>query len=305
MDLATWECPKIWTASTSIDVVLSLGTGTRDLVQSPQVSTFRHIISDGFIPRLYRSLMSSLDGEQTWRDAVNRLDDRRKRKYFRLNVQFRGQEPRLDDVHSMDELRRSVLLQPSDVGNLKSIAFALLAASFYFELDTTPFYQNGYYVCRGRIRCRNDIRAVLAALRHLGVVRSEFWISSRGLGTLTGDDVCGVCHEYGNSIHFCVRTLSEIVQLDLGLDRERCNVSGFPRSIDWFIDQQRLRGRMCGEPNVSQQGSRCTACAMEHASAVDAKDLDRRKRKMEVTKTIEPAISRKKPRLRLRLRGED
>ena len=54
--------------------------------------------------------MSSIDGERSWRDLINRLDNEAKDNFFRLNIPFTGDEPRLDDVQCVDGLRQSVQL---------------------------------------------------------------------------------------------------------------------------------------------------------------------------------------------------
>ena len=82
VDLALWECQKIWPSTTIPDVVLSLGTGTEQKSDSLALQCFQHILKDGFIPRLCRSFMSSLDGERAWRDLKNRLDGSNKADYF-------------------------------------------------------------------------------------------------------------------------------------------------------------------------------------------------------------------------------
>jgi hypothetical protein len=50
--------------------------------------------------------------------------------------------PDIDDISTMDELRAQVQTQP--LGNIKrlEIITALLASSFYFELDRPPIYDN-------------------------------------------------------------------------------------------------------------------------------------------------------------------
>ena len=69
--LVLWECQKIWPFTTIPDVVLSLGTGTEKKSGSLATPYFQYILKDGFIPRLYRLFMSSLDGERAWRDLKN------------------------------------------------------------------------------------------------------------------------------------------------------------------------------------------------------------------------------------------
>ena len=68
VDLALWESKQIWPPNTAPDVVLSLGTGTEDCLKSLKAPHFRHVLNDGFIPRLCRSFMSSLDGQRAWQD---------------------------------------------------------------------------------------------------------------------------------------------------------------------------------------------------------------------------------------------
>ena len=78
---------------------------------------------------------------------TNRLDDNTRADYFRLNILFKGDEPRLDDVELMDELRRSVQLKPNALRDRSSIAFALLVASFFFKLAVIPIFEANHYIC--------------------------------------------------------------------------------------------------------------------------------------------------------------
>ncbi|TKA52200.1 hypothetical protein B0A55_13006, partial [Friedmanniomyces simplex] len=73
-------------------------------------------------------------------------------RYFRLNVQFGGQEPRLDDIGAMEKLSQDVNLSKNDQ-QLTEIKLALLASSFFFELKRAPkFDASGFYICQGEIR---------------------------------------------------------------------------------------------------------------------------------------------------------
>lgn len=239
-DLALWESSKIW-PSTTIDVLLSLGTGKEDSLRSPQAPKFRNVLNDGFIPRLCRSFMSSLDGERAWRDLANRLDDNSKSDYFRLNVPFSGEEPRLDDVERVEELRRSVHLQPDGPRDRTGIAFALLVTSFFLELDTIPKFEEGRYFCQGYIRCRNNPRSVIRSLNKLYGTHLEFTTSTVSLGLLSVNDVCGTCQLYQRRVRFYVRHLEETINMYLKANNlERRKLSGFPHDMAWFVSQQRL-----------------------------------------------------------------
>ena len=236
LELALWECPKIWGPDITPNVLLSLGTGKEDDLRSPKAPDFRHILNDGFIPRLCRSFMSSLDGERAWKNLANRLDRESRGDYFRLNVLFVGDEPRLDDVGRIEELRNSVHLEPEGPRDRKRIALAILVTSFYFELSSMLIFELGKYLCTGVIRCRNSPRAVLHSLnKHYGT-QLELITAAGTLGMLTSQDVCSVCHLYCKRVHFYVHHLEEVVSIQLrvsGLERRK--LSGFPNSMEWFL----------------------------------------------------------------------
>ncbi|KAL9128704.1 MAG: hypothetical protein Q9217_002665 [Psora testacea] len=241
MDLAIWECQKIWPAPAAADVVLSLGTGHELTSTSPKVSQFRHICNDGFIPRLIRTFMSSLDGERTWRDSVNRLDDQRRAKYFRLNVQLDGQEPRLDDVKQIEGLRDSVHMQPDDGKDLERALTALLTASFYFELAMRPMFKTGVYNCRGFVRCRNDPRGILEALARIVPHQLDL--------TMSGESY--VLH------------LEEVINLSIKCGEGQVrSLSGFPQSVAWFGKQQSLDAPFGTADHDAAQKFMCASCML-------------------------------------------
>ncbi|KAK0360036.1 hypothetical protein LTR94_028899, partial [Friedmanniomyces endolithicus] len=124
----------------------------QDKIPSPQKTPLRPTFKDGFIPRLCRSFLTSLDGELTWRHLLNHLEKDAEHRYFRLNVQFGDQEPRLDDIGAMEKLSQDVNLSKNDQ-QLTEIKLALLASSFFFELKRAPkFDASGFYICQGEIR---------------------------------------------------------------------------------------------------------------------------------------------------------
>ena len=111
--LAIWECRQIWPAFAQPDFVLSLGTGTYLEESAPSVTAdFRHVILDGFLPRLWRSFMLSLDGETTWRDLWNSLAEEHRDRYFRGNIHLEGTTIPIDDIDAMVGLRKCVRTYP-------------------------------------------------------------------------------------------------------------------------------------------------------------------------------------------------
>ena len=266
MELALWECARLWPSITQPDVVLSLGTGTEAEIKtprSPKAPVFRHLLNDGFIPRLVRSFMSSLDGEHAWKSAVNRLDSNNRANYFRLNVTFQGAEPRLDDMNCMDALRHSVYLQPQLSKDRNNVASALLVACFYFELDGLPTFESGQYCCRGTIRCRNDFLGVFRALVRLYSESIDFTLGTQRLGPLDTADVCKTCNIFAMGVQFNTRQLDDIIIIYLRLnDLERRKISGFPHSIQWYVEQQRLDAPFGTVFHDRGARWRCQACAV-------------------------------------------
>ena len=262
MDLAIWESQKIWAGSTAPDIVLSLGTGTEDQNQSPKAPHFRHIINDGFIPRLARSFMSSTNGEQTYRDSVNRMDDRQKANCFRLNVELPGEEPRLDDVGQIDALRNSVCLRPGDVKDLRKILGALLAASFFFELDISHWFEQSLHECRGFIRCRNDPREIIRLLNELYPGEVRFATPTGSTSTIKLEDICSACNSYCKRVHFQAGQPTCDITICLRFnDLEHRNISGFPQTIDRLVDREGLNSPFGNWDHDKLHRQRCPACS--------------------------------------------
>ena len=125
-------------------------------------------------------------------------------------MSFTGHEPRLDDVRHIEDLKKSVHLQPHGQGDRVRIAFALLVASFFFELDRTPVFEGGQYLCVGFIRCRNDPNAVLRAIATIHNTELDFVTENQGLGVLTPDDICPSSRMFSKKVLFQIRQLEDM-----------------------------------------------------------------------------------------------
>ncbi|KAL8939686.1 MAG: hypothetical protein Q9216_003226 [Gyalolechia sp. 2 TL-2023] len=286
VDLALWESKKIWSPDTGPDVVLSLGTGTEDYLKSAKAPHFRHVFNDGFIPRLCRSFMSSLDGERAWQDLENRLDDCSRSDYFRWNIPLYGEEPRIDDIEQIDRLRASVHVQADREENRRQTAVALLAATFYLELKDIPPFECGQYTCHGMIKCRNNFEAVLEALTRLCGDGITFRTDQIGLGSLSGNDMCSMCGRYVKDVVFNVRHLEETISIRLQYQqRHRRKISGFPHSVSWFLKQQRLRNDFGASENDFPTSLDCPGCQRYYGKSkkrnLEVTDLDRKRRRVE------------------------
>ena len=240
--LAEWESRQIWPHNKKPDVLLSLGTGTSAKCVLQNGSRFHHFITNGFVPRLWRSFMSSMDGQRAWVDLLNRLDDEHRKDYFRLNVCLSGDDCAIDDTSSIDDLRSSVRLQTNSRQDCVEIAIALLVSSFFFELHAVPTFSGGRYHCEGWIRCRLHSDVMFNALLNVHQAVWTFITDTEVLGQYTPKlDSCSTCSSYRKSVRFCVRHPSDLINIYMrDPNRKQRRISGFPESIDWFISQQFL-----------------------------------------------------------------
>lgn len=270
--------------------MLSLGTGTEKEAISPGASDFRHVFQDGFIPRLYRSFISSLDGQSIWRDLQNRLDQKSRKDYFRLNVSLFKEQWTIDNVDQMSELRKLVYLQSRKNQNLEEIAFTLMVSSFFFELVKPPTFTRGSYHCEGTIRSRLHSVPVEQLLKRIENSIWTFVTDTENLGYYKPDyETCAVCHRYQKCVEFSVRLPTDPFTIYMqSTATARRKVSGFPQTISWFITQQHLAADF-GTPNHGKTTYKpCEVC-----NALGPRPNLKRKSSNESSKKPE---ARKKPR---------
>ncbi|KAK5111092.1 hypothetical protein LTR85_012267 [Meristemomyces frigidus] len=266
VNIALWESSRIWPIDTPRDVVLSLGTGTTPTAATPQTTPARHTFNDKFIPRLCRSFLTSIDGELTWRDLLNHLESDDGHKYFRLNLQFIHDEPRLDDVTAMDRLSRDVNACKDDE-KMANIKFALLASCFFFELKRAPkFDASGFYTCQGEIRVRSDYSKILMALRQINAAPIEFFKDHVSLGRIDqATDLCSGCCKFRKKVCFFVRHPTETVSISINMDDFRGPVSGFPQTMARITEQQHLTCPFYSEETLMLPKTACTCLELQQA----------------------------------------
>ncbi|KAI9799077.1 MAG: hypothetical protein M1833_004271 [Piccolia ochrophora] len=288
------ESKRIWGAGVSPDIVISLGTGSAASPKTPCAPNFRDVVKDGFIPRLYRSFLSSLDGQKDWRDLWNSLDDGRRSDYFRLNISLPGQEPELDDTECMQELRELVRVQSEDKREVRDVAWALLASAFYFELAAAPQFRAGLWMCHGFIRCRAvDNTAVLEALESMFPCGLEFMIDDCvSVGQLCRTDLCSTCQAYRKEVVFRVRHLQDPISFYLRYNNAmRRKISGFPHPMEWFVAQQGLSDSFGRADHSAFPHNICRSCSHDGGYLVGGG----KKRELRALR-VPPS---KRPRLRL------
>ena len=241
--LALWESLRIDPSLSRPDLVVSIGTGTSRKPKSPRAASFRHVLFDGFIPRLWRAYMSSFDGESNFRDIVNSLDHETRQDYKRLNVVLPRKEPAIDNTSRMDELRQLVHLNPQMIRECEEIIYTLLIASFYFELSTNQSQLSGNQIrCLGMIRCRLPGEVMMELLERIHPSRLSLVTHGRALGLYHGKrDLCPSCRQYRKSVEFTVHDLGQLVSTYISSARRpRRKLSAIPQTMQWFIDQQHL-----------------------------------------------------------------
>ena len=238
--LALWESKRI--DHSEPDIVVSVGTGTTNAPASLKATSLRRVL-DHFVPRLWRNYMFSFDGESNFEDVINSLPEGKRDNYKRLNVSLPENEPRIDDTSRLEELKNIVLLDRSLLRNSQETIYALIIASFYFELDHKPMAREGTRIrCFGRIRCRLSGEAIIKVLEHIQISRLTFVTSSGMLGVYKGKgDLCPLCQRYRKQVEFSVLDLNDIISIYvLSPGKPKRNISSFPQSIQWFIGRQGL-----------------------------------------------------------------
>lgn len=239
VDIAVWECKHIWPELVRPDIVLSLGTGHSVTATSPRSASPQSALKDKFVFRLWRSFMTSIDGQSAWRDLMNRLGDEDKARYHRLTIVIPGPNPAPDDYESIDRLVTGVLNYDADNLAHTAALVGLQISSFYLQLDKMPVFNNGFYICEATIRCQSA--AIVGSFLRLSSLDHEFCSGPVHLASLSPESICADCNQYGQKIEFVARTLDEIIDIHLcprGAPGQ--SIGAMPRSLSWFIAQQRL-----------------------------------------------------------------
>lgn len=260
INIALWEGDRIWSKETTRDVVLSLGTGAGPSPTTPRTASLgpQQTFSSKFIPRLCRSFLTGLDGEVTWRELLHHLQRDAQDRFFRLNVNLKDDEPRLDDVKAIERLSQAVDTCKGDP-KIIDIKMALLASCFFFELKRAPtFDASGFYVCQGEIRTRMDHTKVFMALRQMSTSPIEFFKDHISLGQSDpSSDVCPGCYRFRKKICFFVRHPAETISITINMGDHQRSLSGFPQSMAWFKSAQNLTSPFYDVYNVSLPANLC------------------------------------------------
>ena len=262
INICLTEIKHIWWEDVHLDVVLSLGTGREEKSGSPTIPVFRNILKDGFLSRLTRSLVHSLNGETAWRECLNRLDAERKASFIRMNIPLpRGVSVRLDDITKMASLQAIVQGQSELREEQHHTVFSLLLSTFFFELDRMPVYYEGLYYITGSLRCRYDARKIFQCLRNFSTAM-EITTTEAFLGVLQEESICSACHRFKKPLVLRVRDLATAVSIYIKTAQHpKRHISGSPQSVLWYVKQQRLDAPFGTTDHDIPGRVRCLLCA--------------------------------------------
>jgi hypothetical protein len=217
------------------DFIVSLGTGIpRSNGDGPSMSVSNLSLRKyGAFPRLVRMVWKKM------RDGQVREIFRTHPRYHRLDTEFDGAEPRLDNTKSMHELQLKAENDPSVSNVIDNIARCAIASLFYFELDSMPEACNGQYMGTGSILCslRGTDPLLELLLNQLSSMAATFYLNDCPISGAVGDR--SFISKDGNFRKRVELNLSGkfTIALKQG-DSDPCHISGSPYMIDKLISAQ-------------------------------------------------------------------
>lgn len=234
--IALKESTIIWPSTKKPDLALSVGTG---YASDPHehVQGTPGVFMEGALSRMIRATIFSpcMDGHQGFHEALNYLTEYNQPDVFRLDHALCGQVPRLDDVDSLTEMSGL----PFTVAD--ELVRALLATTFFFELDEIPIHKRGIFHCRGSILCAR--RQVQTILRCVGKEFPDATLrisSCHNLGRVAENDGCGICGYYRKKVTFTVNSLAEEFCIELSSGSSHQRIGGFPKSVQQITQEQQV-----------------------------------------------------------------
>ena len=210
--------------------------------------------------RIFRSFTNSLDGQNTWSEFVQHVQDDEKSDYFRLTLPLERPGPALDDYRAIDALSSKVKSQPEGHDARHSVLMALLTASLFLELLEHPkFYSNKGWYCNAVIKCRSS-GALRSLLRLHPSGDLEFFNGGASLTEFVrARDICSGCQRYRKPVHFYLNSLDSEIDICVkwGTEHSR-KISAMPQRMSWFVDMQELDAPFNVPSQIVPQG--CGKC---------------------------------------------
>jgi hypothetical protein len=248
INLALWEQDLIWSRERKHpDIVLSLGTGyKRDLESDHEKPEKASFLRDRCVPRLFRSFLNFFVGESRWQELQNSLSPQAKERYHRMNIEFYGNEPDLDDVQAIPSLQQQAQFHALSGDDIRKCADNLLASLFYLELTKYPKFDRTSWVCTGKIRCRlgPSHKGLLALADRLKDTQANFYVAFQQaipcVNARTYEEIESG-QPFSVSVTFRVHTLQDLIDIKLEkLTQRPRSISNCPYCTETLISDQGL-----------------------------------------------------------------
>ncbi|KIW00820.1 hypothetical protein, variant [Verruconis gallopava] len=238
--IALWEQQYIWPEKTGLqpDFVLSIGTGCaakQDVIKTGPFSPAK----DRFLSRIFEAFNWNIDAERAWRDIINFTPSSFHSRYHRINLAMETEEPRIDDIATIDALKEQTEKEILGGPEISSFKENLIAAMFYFRL-TEVAVDNDCYNCRGYIACRMEFSKAGRQALHRAIfdAGSYFLVNGTPVPCLKSKPVN---KPFRRSISFSVDDLDDNLYISLHrLGVSTSQLSGLPRSVRSLAEAQGL-----------------------------------------------------------------
>jgi hypothetical protein len=216
------------------DFVISLGTGAPKM-GVPNIDGPRGLWKDGALSRFCRLVWEKMRDRRAWYAFKDRSG------FHRLDIEFEGAEPRLDDTSSMPELKLNVQANRPISKTIDDIARYAIASLFYFELESVPETRGNTHVGTGHILCilREGDPDFKDFINQLSSSSAYFCLNNNPIPGIVGDrSFLGADGNFQKHVQLNIRD-SFAVSFKQG-DLEACNISGSPYSIGRLVAAQGL-----------------------------------------------------------------
>lgn len=220
------------------DFVLSIGTGTK--IEEPNAGP-QSPAKEKFLTRIFQAFNWNIDAEQAWKDVINFTPPRSRERYHRINLPLDADEPKIDDISSIDHLASLMEINIAVSPDTHAFIGNLLSSMFYFSLDTVNNVGDDRYQCSGQILCRLELprEGRQALYQRMTDAGAHFVVDGRPVPCLK--KMPQNAPRYKCNISFTVGDLSDLLVISLnGLTKDSWPISGLPRSLLGLMKAQGL-----------------------------------------------------------------
>jgi hypothetical protein len=145
--LAMQEAAAIYPETPKPSLVVSFGTGIakENGLDTTSSSCFW---KKSFFTRIFQVFWQYGNSTRAWQQLLGHQAAADSRNFFRFNVEFTGEEPRLDDVKAVKEIANRARASMTSSADLDRLVLRQRAELLYFELDRdSPFKVMGGRLC--------------------------------------------------------------------------------------------------------------------------------------------------------------